>query len=222
MRQELNPVNDFFAVTTSVYAGEKVNKSIKTDIVSLNSSGSEGVKNKKDKLSKAEALALEKLFKYINDNKTEEVKKILKKYPRLVNRHNNEHIYPLNFAVLKGNLDLVKLFISMGADVNKPNDYGKNTTPLSIAIEKKKLDAVKILINAGADVNYFDRANDLPLSISAIYNSSIEISKLLLKNGAKINARGEYRSTPIGTACSYLGGKYLNIEHIRTILKKWC
>jgi len=74
-----------------------------------------------------------------------------------VNVKNYRGETPLHTAVERGNNDVVKLFISIGADVNAKIDdrdvAGRGYTPLHFAAEKGNIEAVKILVSNGADVN---------------------------------------------------------------------
>ena len=64
-----------------------------------------------------------------------------------------------------------------------------DATPLGTAISKGDIDAVKKFIVYGADVN--EKSNGMtPLMIAARYNK-IEIIKLLLSNGANLDAKDE-------------------------------
>jgi ankyrin repeat protein len=60
---------------------------------------------------------------------------------------------PLISAVLRNNIDLVKLLLSEGAFVD-PACCGSDRTPLILASYYGQLEIVKMLVNAGADVNY--------------------------------------------------------------------
>jgi ankyrin repeat protein len=60
---------------------------------------------------------------------------------------------PLISAVLRNNIDLVKLLLSEGAFVD-PICCGSSRTPLILASYYGWLETVKMLVNAGADVNY--------------------------------------------------------------------
>lgn len=71
----------------------------------------------------------------------------------------------LSTAVGCGNLEVVKLLLSHGANPNVINKY--NDTPLTIAFARQTLDdnddckneeIIKCLLNAGADVNYFHKS----------------------------------------------------------------
>ena len=84
-------------------------------------------------------------------------------------------------AIEKGDVEMVRLLVEAGADVNAAAGFGGNT-PLHEAVEQGDAEIVKILVAAGADVNaegYFDRT---PLSLAA-EEGATEIMQILLGSG---------------------------------------
>lgn len=65
----------------------------------------------------------------------------------------------------------------------------KNVNPLCQAIAKGDVDTVKKMIEFGTDVNATSNGMT-PLMFAARYNK-VEIVKLLLQNGAKVNVKDE-------------------------------
>ncbi len=59
---------------------------------------------------------------------------------------------PLLEAVLKDNLEIVRLLLEHGASMGRL-PYGKGETPLVAAVLKKNLEMVELLLDRGADVN---------------------------------------------------------------------
>lgn len=63
------------------------------------------------------------------------------------------------------------------------------TTPLSIAISKGDIESVRKFIEYGVDVN--EKSNGMsPLMVAARYNK-VEIIKILISKGARVNAKDE-------------------------------
>ena len=61
---------------------------------------------------------------------------------------------PLSEAAKNGHVDVAKLLIYAGADINKEDIYGR--TPLHIAVWEGHENIVKLLIEARADINEED------------------------------------------------------------------
>ena len=96
---------------------------------------------------------------------------------------------PLIIAVNNGYLDIVKLLIDSG--VNIEDEDVKHRTSIMIASDKGYLDIVKLLIASKANVNHQsdNELSSLLLVVSKVENLTnyLEIMKELLKAGADIN-----------------------------------
>ena len=95
------------------------------------------------------------------------------------------------YAAWGGNIDIVRLFLDMGLDINAKDKYGK--TPLIYATDDGWLnddlgDMIKLLIKNGADVNEKNIEGETPLMFTAQFGDSKNVS-LLIKNGADVNAK---------------------------------
>jgi len=95
----------------------------------------------------------------------------------------SEKITPLRHAVSKNNLEIVRLLIESGANVNL-QDYYKRS-PISDAIKNENIEMVRLLVSLGADVNMQHDEKCTPIHI-AISEKSIDIVEYLLQNGASI------------------------------------
>jgi ankyrin repeat protein len=84
------------------------------------------------------------------------------------------------WAVTQRDIELVRLFIAQGANVEPESRMG---SPLLVAAQWGPLDIVEALIDAGADVNARHR-NDSPLK-AAIEGKQAEIALALLRAGAR-------------------------------------
>ena len=121
------------------------------------------------------------------------VKKLLQSNPELVNEANKYGMTPLFWAAQQGNLDLAKLLVDKGADINVLSpifgtalhravfmghdqiaeyllDKGAQTTAqnstgtvLHTAAIRGNLEAAKLLIDKGADVNTVNQNGEIPL-----------------------------------------------------------
>ncbi|KAK6077798.1 Protein fem-1-like protein [Seiridium cupressi] len=97
---------------------------------------------------------------------------------------------PLLLAIETGNLELVELLLTRGADVNLAARYGRKRAPLQMACEIGSYPMVELLLSWQVNVNgeAADEAGATALQLAAI-GGSIKIAKLLLQNGADIRAR---------------------------------
>jgi hypothetical protein len=90
----------------------------------------------------------------------------------------------LMIGAWEGNIEMMRLFISRGADINRMNGNGE--TALILAAWRGHLDAVKWLIERGA------RLNPPPRQWSALhyaaFNGHREVAEYLLAEGANIDA----------------------------------
>jgi len=95
----------------------------------------------------------------------------------------------LTWAAHENRIEIGKLLIKKGADVNRRGDYGGNTALIE-AIWGGHIEFVELLIVNGADVNAKsqDESDGItPLNV-ATQNGYKEIVELLITNGAEVNA----------------------------------
>lgn len=106
----------------------------------------------------------------------------------------------LQIAASDNNLEMTKILIDDGADVNGKDDIGY--TALHFAVRNSNHVIVEYLISHGADVNAKTIYGITPLH-SVVYNfyygsnRRIKSLKTLLKNGANINAVDHSNLTPL-------------------------
>jgi len=128
----------------------------------------------------------------IANNNIEDVKKILKSGID-VDLRDSDLRTPLMEAIIQNKKDFVKLFISLGADVNAVDS--NKWTPLHFAvqeaIENNDLDVVKLLISSGADVNAQESNGNTPLSQAVFYKNK-KVQEFLLSNNADENIENNY------------------------------
>ncbi|CAG2220164.1 unnamed protein product [Mytilus edulis] len=102
---------------------------------------------------------------------------------------------PLHEAVLNENVDIVKLLVSLDADVRAPDIKGDS--PLHYAALNENFDIVKILVSLGADVSVPDIEGHSPLHYAAL-NENVEMVKLLVSLGANLSVtNNEVRDSPL-------------------------
>jgi hypothetical protein len=104
---------------------------------------------------------------------------------------------PLKDAVDRGNVELAKLLIAGGANVNWKGAYDQ--TLVMDAASRKDPGLLRALVAAGADVNKPNTYGVTPLS-SAAEQGNLEHVKILLKGKANVNARDTGGSTALTVA----------------------
>lgn len=109
----------------------------------------------------------------------------------------------LHLAVLKKNIEIVKLLIRSGWNVNSLNKKGKS--PLHYAADLNLIDISKILIENNADIAVTDIYGNQPLW-TAVFNAAdgdikkLPIVELFIKEGANKNHKNHAGRSPIDFA----------------------
>jgi ankyrin repeat protein len=150
--------------------------------------------------------------------KTAAATSLLKANPRLANTRDKrlQHT-PLFWAVESGDVKLVELLLSLGAEVNlrapvysaflsdgpeiadKDSADKSGATPLHVAVNEGHLKIVRLLLDKGAKVSARDGSSATPLHVAA-WEHHAEIVKLLLEKGSDPNAKDFGENTPLHLA----------------------
>lgn len=101
-------------------------------------------------------------------------------------------------------LEIVRLLIKKGADVNKASNDGRTPLLESAAVHPYP-HIMKLLIKHGADVNAKDERGDTALSLMSIFFKNPDVANLLIKHGADVHARNAEGRTPLINACIGFG-----------------
>ena len=96
-----------------------------------------------------------------------------------IDERNENDETPLMIASIKGYLELAKLLIDKGADVNKPG-----WTPLHYAASKGNIEMIRLLLEENAYIDAASPNGTTPLMMAAGYSSNPLASKVLLEEGA--------------------------------------
>ncbi len=106
----------------------------------------------------------------------------------------------LEYWVLRGQGDAVKMMLSLGADPNAPGTTG--TTPLADAALKGDIEVVRALLARGARPDVVSPAGTQPIHDAAL-GGSAEVIRELLQHGADGNARSrDELQTPLHMAAT--------------------
>jgi ankyrin repeat protein len=152
------------------------------------------------------------IFEAAATSRVERVRELLKEQPDLIHAYSTDGwtaLY-LNF----GNLDIVKLLLDNGADINAISKNGFVATPLQGSVVMKNSTLGKLLLDRGANVSPRGEGGTSPLQ-EAAGSGQIEFARLLLERGADANARDDAGKTPRTIALDYKQPEIANLlrEH---------
>ncbi len=101
---------------------------------------------------------------------------------------------PVSLAIKKGNLEMIKLLHSNGADIQYRTKLGENY--LHFAAAMNEVDIAEYLIDSGIDINAGKSGGLTPLHIAAITGST-DVASLLIDKGASMEIRSTDGGTPL-------------------------
>ncbi len=103
-------------------------------------------------------------------------------------------------AAESGNIDIVKVLIQNGADVNAVDENKQSA--LHHAAEYGDVELAKVLLENGADVNAIDGDENTALHIAAIFDDDdcVDVTKVLIQNGADVNAVNNFKESALHCA----------------------
>lgn len=132
--------------------------------------------------------------------KVKTVVALLQAHPELVSSLDKFGKTPLHLAALNNQLEVARLLIANGADVNALSNKSVGNvgmTPLHEALLSfHHKEMVELLISRGADVNAGDTMKQTPLHYAVRADLKPD-AELLLANGAEVNARDIHSATPL-------------------------
>lgn len=166
------------------------------------------------------------IHKNIMSGEINMVKLLLQKNPKLINERDENGYTPLHIAVICNLKEMVNLLLEKGSEINAIDNMG--WTPLKIAYEGEFTEIIEVLRCSGGFIpediheaiingdikkvkilleknerfiGYRDKNNLTPLHLAVIYNF-YNISKLLIEEGADVNALElVYGNTSLHFAC---------------------
>ena len=102
---------------------------------------------------------------------------------------------PLHIGVSLGSIEICKMLLQKGVNVNAINNDG--FMPLHLVYDDNKVEIARILIQNGANVGAQIGTESWTLLHYAAIDNLPEITKVLLENGGEINAASSSGSTPL-------------------------
>lgn len=100
----------------------------------------------------------------------------------------------IHTAIRSGDAAAVRQALLAGADVDKPDNWGR--TPLIVALQQGKTDTAELLINQGASISLTDAWGRTPLLVATQLRNTAAI-QLLLTRGADVNLANKNDITPL-------------------------
>lgn len=106
---------------------------------------------------------------------------------------------PLHFAAYGGNVDVAKLLLDRGADIDRRANTKFRNTPLQVSLLTGQEEMAAFLVAHGADVR-IEQAEGFTALHEAAQIGSEKLVALLLDKGADPNSRAEDGRTPLSIA----------------------
>jgi len=130
----------------------------------------------------------EEIIKAIKKNNIQLIKKLLENGGDInkIFLIDGKELNPLMYASYKGFIEIMKILIQKGADVNLQTPKG--FTSLMRAVNSNIEETVNLLLDNGANVNLKDYQGTIALYYT-IRNNNTNIADILLKKGADINTQ---------------------------------
>ncbi len=113
------------------------------------------------------------------------VRKLLARDKSVVRARDKDGSTPLHCAAWNGHVQVAKILLQAGADIN---DHSRNahwgTTPLHAAAHGDQKQVAALLIAEGADIHATNLNGRTPLGETTVHNARA-VAKLLIERGAK-------------------------------------
>src|SRR6267143_194488 len=129
----------------------------------------------------AAATANQEFIDSIKKGDLAKVREMLKQDPELIHAYSPDGWTPLHLNF--GNVEIARLLIDSGADINSVSKNKFTATPLQGAVVNKSIEVGRLLLARGANVNPRNDDGGNPLH-EAAGDGQIEFAKLLRDKGA--------------------------------------
>jgi ankyrin repeat protein len=140
------------------------------------------------------------IFEAAATGRIKRVRGLLKQQPELSQAYSPDGWTALHLNF--NNLEMAKLLIDSGADLNLNSKNKLNATPLQGAAANNWIDLAKLYLSRGANVNCRSEEGGSPLHEAAA-NGFLEFARLLIDSGADVNQRDDNGKTALTNALQY-------------------
>jgi uncharacterized protein len=140
------------------------------------------------------------IFEAAATGRGERVRALLTKNPDLVHAWSPDGWTALHLNF--NHLDVAKLLIDAGADLNLNSRNKLNATPLQGAAATNRIELARLYLSRGANVNCRSEEGTSPLA-EAAGNGFVDFAKLLLEYHADVNQKDDNGKTPLTIAIEY-------------------
>ena len=137
------------------------------------------------------------IFEAAATGRTGRVRELLKNDPSLIRALSADGWTALHLNF--NNLEMARLLIDAGADLNLNSRNKLNATPLQGAAANDWINLARLYLTRGANVNCRSEAGISPLSEAAA-NGFLDFAQLLIEKGADINQKDDKGKTPLAYA----------------------
>ena len=126
--------------------------------------------------------------------------------------HRNVSDYtPLSLAASGGYVNIIKLLLAHGAEINSRTGSKLGISPLMLAAMNGHTAAVKLLLDMGSDINAQIETNRNTALTLACFQGRHEVVSLLLDRKATVEHRAKTGLTPLMEAAS---GGYVEVGRV--------
>jgi len=136
-------------------------------------------------------------FESAATGRIERVRELLRKDPTLIHAWSADGWTALHLNF--NNIEMAKVLIDAGADLNLNSRNKLNATPLQGAAANNWIDLAKLYLAHGANVNCRSEDGISPLA-EASANGFLDFAKLLIEKGAEVNQKDDKGKTPLAYA----------------------